>query len=109
MNDEKWQDIIAKAKDDCQVLEHVTEELPDGPGTIERIIFNGPMGKVRLERTTKPLVLDKKAIGSKRIGSSAHVEYVYSDTESVHTFKAYRWDEPTGTWVELNARTMFAL
>ena len=103
MTDEKWQEIIAKIKDNFEVIEHITQDIPQdlGPGQVESILFNGPVGKVKMERTTQPLVLDKKTIGSKRIGSGTTVTYIYSETEKVHRFKAYLWNETDNDWVEL--------
>lgn len=101
MQDDKWQEIIGRIQDDFEVSEHETKELDPGPGTVEYIIFNGPLGKVKLERTTRPLVLGKHGLGSRRIGSQARVEYQYSDTETIHTFRAYKWDGNQNTWVEM--------
>jgi len=103
MQDEKWQDIIGRVQDDFEVLEHETKELDSGPGSVEYIIFNGPLGKMKLERTTRPLVLDKKGLGSRRIGSQTKIEYIYSDTEETYTFKAYKWDEGQEDWVTMEA------
>jgi hypothetical protein len=35
------------------------------------------------------------------MGSQATVEYIYSETEKSHKFKAYRWDEAQNAWVEI--------
>ena len=105
MTEEKWQNIIAQIKDGdkFEEINHQTQDLPEemGPGTVEIIEFKGPLGQMKLERTTQPLVIDKKTIGSRRIGSDTKVEYIYSDTEKVHKFKAYRLDENNGEWVEM--------
>ena len=103
MTEEKWQDIVAKVKDSFELTDHRTEDLPEerGPGTVEVIEFKGPLGQMKLERTTQPLVLDKKTIGSRRIGSDMTVEYIYSDTEKVHKFAAYRWEPNDEIWVEM--------
>jgi len=103
MTDEKWQDIIAKIKDNFELLDHRTQNLPQeqGRGEVEIVEFNGPLGKMKLERTTQPLVIDKKTIGSRRIGSETTVEYIYSDTEKVHKFKAFKWEEDRDNWVEM--------
>jgi len=103
MTDEKWKDIIAKIKDGFELVDHRTEDLPEkaGPGTVEIVEFKGPLGLMKLERTTQPLVIDKKTIGSRRIGSDTTVEYIYSDTEEVHKFKAFRFDEANDTWIEM--------
>jgi len=109
MQDEKWQDIIGRVKDDFEVIEHETQDLDEGSGHVEYIIFNGPLGKMKLERTTRPLVIDKKAIGSRRIGSQTRVEYIYSDTEKTHTFKAYKWEDSRDDWLEMQAGDGFDL
>ncbi len=103
MTDEKWNDIISKIKDNFELISHKNEDLDEeiGPGTIEIVEFIGPLGKMKLERTTKPLMIDKKTIGSKRIGSNTTVEYLYSDTEKVHKFKAYRYNDKDEIWNEM--------
>jgi hypothetical protein len=100
MTQEKWQNIVGLIKDKFGVEDEGREELADIPsGSVEFIIFSGPLGRMRLEYTSKPVVLDKKSIGSKRIGSEATVQYIYSDTEMSNTFKAYKWEDEE--WVEM--------
>ncbi|MFA6215614.1 MAG: hypothetical protein WC768_03535 [Patescibacteria group bacterium] len=103
MTDEKWQSIIGQIKDNFKITNQQTQDLPEdaGLGTVEIVEFDGPLGKMKLQRTTQPLVIDKKTIGSRRIGSQASVEYVYSETEKVHRFNAYRFDEKDGIWIEM--------
>ena len=104
MTDEKWQEVKGMIKDKFTVIEERTEPFSEdrGPGETELIIFLSPMGKVKLERTSQPLVLDKKTFGSKRIGSYTKVEYVYSDSEKVHKFRAYTWNEADQAWAEFS-------
>ncbi len=109
MQDEKWQDIIGRVQDDFEVLEHEIQELEEGLVSVEYIVFNGPLGKMKLERISKPLILDKKAIGSKRIGSDTRVEYIYSDTEKTHAFNAYKWDDTNDDWVAMEAGSTFGV
>lgn len=105
MTDEKWEKIIGQIKDNenLELIDQRTEDLPEeaGQGTVEIIEFKGPLGMMKLERTTQPLVIDKKTIGSRRIGSHTEVEYIYSDTEKVHKFKVYRFDENEDDWKEM--------
>ncbi len=103
MLDEKWLDIISRVEEKFDILEHEKEDLMEIPGTIEYIIFVSPLGKVKLERTVKPLVLDKKTNYSNRIGGNVSVEYVYSDTETVDKFKAYKWDDNEDDWTDIDA------
>ena len=88
-------------KDKFGLTDEETLDLEDTPGTMQIIEFEGPLGKMQLTWTTRPRVIDKKTHGSHRIGSQATVEYIYSDTEKVHEFKAYRWDEALDDWAAL--------
>jgi len=103
MNDERWQTILGLIKDKFEVIDERTEDLPEdiGLGSVDIIEFMGPLGRMKLERTTQPLVLGKTTHGSKRIGSDTTVEYKYSDTEKTHKFKAFKYDENNDTWVEM--------
>jgi len=105
MNQEKWQNIVGLIKDKFAVEDEGREELEDIPkGYVEFIIFQSPLGRVKLECATKPVVLDKKSIGSKRIGSEATVRYIYSDTEMSNIFKAYKWEDEE--WVEMERESL---
>ena len=103
MTDERWQEIKGLVKDKFPDVTETAGELSedDGPGTIETIEFSGPMGKMRLTRTTKPLVLEKKVLGSRRIGSESTVQYKYSASEKIHKFIVYKFDDASGQWQEL--------
>ena len=105
MNDEKWEEIKEMAKKNFEVLANEISELPkeQGNGTREELIFNGPLGKMKLEFIVKPLVLGKKTHYSKRMGTSAKVDYITSATEKVRTLLAYKWDEAGDNWVSINA------
>lgn len=98
MTKEKWQEIKDTIQEKFEIIANEIENFQDRPGTIEFIEFSGPMGKMRLEWTDQPLLLDKKTHGSKRIGSETKVEYIYSDTERVNKFKAFKWDENANNW-----------
>jgi len=103
MTDERWREIIGLVKSKFKVINQTNQDLPDeaGKGTVEILEFMGPLGQMKIERTTQLVVLDKKTFGSRRIGSTTAVEYVYSDTEVFHKFKAYQFDENDQVWVEM--------
>jgi len=61
---------------------------------------------MKLERTTHPKVIDTKAVGSNRIGSSATVQNVYSDSETVDEVRAYRMKGDTSEWDEIPMNDM---
>ena len=102
MTIERWEDILSNIKDNLKVIEHNKEHLEEEGGVdIEYIIFEGPIGKMRLEFITRPLVLDKKVNYSNRIGSESKVDYIYSKDEKTHKFMAYKWKDVD--WVECSA------
>lgn len=103
MNDEQWKETIGRIQDTFKVLNHEMVKDEGGSGDVEFIEFESPQGRMKLERTSKPRVVGKTTLGSKRIGSSVSVRYEYSPTDRVHTVKAYRWNEASGRWEEITA------
>ncbi len=103
MTDERWEEVIDRIKETFPVIDHEHEDLDPGPGTREYVSFTGPAGKMRLERTVKPRVLEVRGQGSKRAGSHTAIDFHYSNSEFVHTVKAYRWDDARAEWVDMEA------
>lgn len=101
---EKWQDILGNIKDNFKYENESEEHLDDEGGVdIHSIEFQGPLGRMRLEYVSKPVILDKKTTYSKRIGSETQVDYVYSETEKSGKLMIYKWDESQDDWVEVDA------
>jgi len=69
-------------------------------GEMEVLVFNGPLGKMKLEFIKKPRVLEKK-VHSHRRKAGAITEYVLSDTEFSYKLLAYRWNEKNQNWEEI--------
>ena len=103
MTEERWETIIGHIKDNFELVDLRTEEFSEemGPGSVEIVEFKGPLGLMKLERTTQPLILDKKVLGSRRIGSDSTIEYKYSDTEKTHRFTAFKRNEDDNGWLEM--------
>ena len=101
MDDERWEELVNQIERKLKILEKKSLTGQDGRTKIEQIVFAGPEGKMKLERSTKPLVLDKKVHYSKRIGSAPAVEYVYSPTEKVQRVQLYKWSEKDQDWEEI--------
>lgn len=102
MTPEKWENIKGNILDNFEVEDQGMEHLEDEGGVdIDYIVFNGPIGKMRLEFVNKPVVVDKKTTYSNRIGSETKVDYVYSDTEKNQQLMVYKWDENDEVWVEV--------
>jgi len=100
MRPEKWEKLVDDINTKFEVEDQGKEHIDEHGGTdIEFIIFKSPLGRVKLEFITKPLVLDKKMTYSRRIGSKTDVEYIYSEDEKTHRLIAYKWDESQATLV----------
>lgn len=108
MTYERWQDLIAKLKDHSQDAKLGKEDLPEGPGHCEFAEFTTPMGRMRLELIVRPVVLEKKMLYSHRMNTAATVKYTYDESEHTFTFKAYRFDEAVGDWVEVRPEAITA-
>ena len=96
MTDEKWLKVSAMIESKFTVLEHGHEDL--NPGTAEFYVFEAPPGKLKLERTIRPKLVDRKMHVSKRIGGTGAEERIYSDDEEVSFLKAYIWNEDVNSW-----------
>lgn len=109
MNPNKWEEIIYQIEEKFGIDNHQTEnfvvaEQHDGRkimGQKEIIEFNGPLGKMKLEKVSQPKVIDKKVLSSRRIGGKAAVDYVYSEDEKSEYIKIYRLDEISQQWIEM--------
>jgi hypothetical protein len=105
MNDEKWYELVERIEDKLQVEEMREWEGPHR-AHIETLIFTGPAGRMKLERTSRPLVLDRKVRVSRRIGDVGEEEFIYSETEKSHRVCLYQW---TGEeWEEVDFRQLAA-
>ncbi|OIO49536.1 MAG: hypothetical protein AUJ34_01065 [Parcubacteria group bacterium CG1_02_41_12] len=105
MMQEKWEQVIGRIKDEFDVQTHQTLDGERERETIEEIIFNGPIGVMRLTRTKRPRVLEEKTLYSNRAGSSMSVERVYSDDEFVDTVEVFK--DENGEWVPVD-NSMFS-
>ena len=109
MDDEKWQLLIERVKDKFGDAILHTEDLlrSTGQGEVQQgtqdiLEFTSPLGRVRLVRENKPVLLDKKMHFSHRQGDSARTEYVFSENEFSHKLVIYKEDR-NGEWTKLDA------
>lgn len=99
MTDEKWEETVGMIKEKFELKDRFSENL-EGGGAKEVVEFDGPLGRMRLERVEKPKVVDVKTTYSKRAGTSATQEkQIISDTETVKFVKAYVLKDDD--WVEM--------
>ncbi|MBI2050377.1 MAG: hypothetical protein HYT31_01050 [Parcubacteria group bacterium] len=100
MTEEKWQAVVGRLKDDCEILEHQTVNGEMEGETTEEIVFVNPMGKMKLRRSVKPRLLEEKTHYSGRVGQSTGIERVYSDDEFVDTVELFK--DEYGEWVPVD-------
>lgn len=115
MDDARWEQFKEHLKSKFKVESETTEDLlhdtQDGEivaGVCEILIVQTPMGKMKVVRENRPVVLDKKFIYSHRAGQAARTEYKFSDSEFSHKLKIYKWDNDEEAWKEIDASSFTA-
>lgn len=110
MTQEKWEEIKSNIAKSFAIEEQGREDLlvqtGDGEikqGEAEFVIFESPLGRTKLQLQKKPRLEEKQYHFSHRQGDSARVEYKFSETDTVLTFKAYKWDDAADEWREMDA------
>jgi hypothetical protein len=109
-----WSEILDRLEDQYGEfeVEKLSETREDDTGQkltseIERVDFETPMGRMRVELVTAPMILDKKTHYTHTAGARANVEYVLSDTEKTQKIRAFRFDEDTDDFIEINTSPGF--
>jgi hypothetical protein len=104
MTDDKWSDVLAKIREDFSVEEEFDGEVENIPGaTFSGIVFFTPAAKMKVTRTKRPRVIDKKTSYSNRVGGQVHVDYVYSETEFVDDLEIHQWSDAANDWIRATA------
>jgi hypothetical protein len=104
VNDERWYSLLDDLKEKLS-FENQGEQPGPGGATVEWVTFRGPRGLMKLERTSRPVILDKKMHYSKRIGGGVEEELVLSETEKTYRVVLYRWSDEGG-WEEVDFRQL---
>lgn len=105
MNDERWYDLIESIRTKFGLLTEEEQPLEYGPGKTEIVEFQSPMGRMRLERVSRPVVKERKTHYTKRAGAGTTEEYIYEEGEFTHRVSLYRWVD--GDWQEEDYRGMW--
>ncbi len=110
MTPEKWEEIKNMVRKQYKPLEEGQEDLLVETaeelvkqGQAEFVVFESPLGRIKLSFQKKPRVEQKKFFYSHRHGDSARVEYKFSDSEMVYVLKAYKWNETEERWKEIDS------
>jgi len=113
MNPSKWENLIFLAEEKFGIEKKYKEEFEVAElSTGEKIIgqrqiveFESPLGRIKLEKNSRPKIIDKKVLHTKRIGGRVAVDFVYSDEEKVEDLKIYRQNKDK-QWVEIKPEDM---
>jgi hypothetical protein len=108
MNDQRWEEVLKRLDRQFGGLEFDETEEEETRTVTESVVWTSPQGRMKLTRTTRPLVVDKKLHYSHRIGGGSNVEYVYSKTESTSRIRLFRWSGTTSDWEEIDASALGA-
>ena len=110
MSPDRWETIKQTAKKQFKLEEEGNEELlvETGEGVVKQgeaefVVFESPLGRIKLQLQRKPKVEEKKFFYSHRQGDAARVEYKFSEDEVVYTFKAYKWNDTEDEWREIDS------
>ena len=111
MNDDRWRDLLGdiklKFEIESQEIGDYLVRTPSGSevkqGEIEAVIFKGAMGKMKLERISRPKILDRKVHAHKR-KADGWVEYITSEEEKSHEVLAYRFNPQTESWIKIDLK-----
>ena len=104
MHQEKWAQIVGQIKDSFKVISHETKPGELQLETFEEVIFENPIGKMRLVRHTRPRVVGEKTFYAERGGTNVGIQKEYSDTETTDTVKLFR--EVRGEWHEIDVSAL---
>lgn len=111
MNEDRWEQIIYKIEEKFGLENRWTEEFEVEEthrgekimGSREIVEFNSPLGKIQIERISRPKIIDKKILSSKRIGNRAVVDYIYSDEVRVSQTKFKKYNPDSQLWEEMDS------
>ncbi|MFA5051168.1 MAG: hypothetical protein WC499_03565 [Patescibacteria group bacterium] len=113
MNAEKWENLIYKVEEKFGIDKRYEEEFTVAEtstgqivlGKRESVEFKSPLGRIKLEKTSRPKVIDKKVLHTKRIGSKSAIDFIYSDTEQTSQLKIFKINS-NDEWEEINPESM---
>lgn len=110
MNDEKWSELKGTIKEKAKNYEEsffdATTEDDMGnkiPAKKEILEFEVELGKIKVERLTRPVILEKKSHYHKGSGG-AKIEYVLSEDEFTHKIEIHK-ENGIGEWEKLDLPT----
>lgn len=108
MQDEKWENLIdnleikfGKLSRKSQTTVSTDDIGHEIKSEEEWVEFETPLGKMKLSRVTRPMIIDKKFHYTHTGGGKGKVEYVLSDTEKTQKVTLYKWNSLNNEWQEV--------
>ncbi len=106
----RWENILEAVEDRLTIKNRSNEkflisEQPEVYGAREVIEFESPNGLLRLEHITKPKVVEKRTVYTKRLSSETKEELVYSSEEFTEQINLYVFRD--GAWSMMDYKTLF--
>jgi len=99
MNDEKWLDVVEKIKDKFEIIEREKIDLEDG-GVEESIVFESPLGKMKIVRTVRPRAIDQgRQVGRHGTTALEHEGDVSLD-RMMYQMEIFKWDNYADDWTK---------
>lgn len=110
MNDDRWMDLVDSIEAKFRIVERGKDQIKDWDSgapkaDVEWIVFEGPSGKMKLERVSRFAITDEKVLFH-RHAKGSQIERKYSDTEKTHKVHLYKFND-RDIWEELNLSDMF--
>lgn len=101
MNQDKWQELLIRVEKNFTVLGRGKESGQIEGELIEYIEWQMSDKQLRAEAHRKPKLINKKTIYSRRIGSTATEQNIYSADEEVFFTKFYERLDESDDWREV--------
>lgn len=103
--DKVWDRITDAIDTKYGILDHGRtkrnlEDKRDLTEHVSFVTFKRSGQEYKLERIAGPAIIDRKTVGSKRIGSDVRFENIYDPTETSFRTNLYR--QEAGEWVSVN-------
>ena len=104
MTIDRWEEIKHMIHNSFTVTDEYEEEYEPGYADVVEFEKNGDLYRALF--ISKPRVEEKKTLYSHRAGGEVHVEYTYSDDETVTTFALEKKNE-SGDWDPVDTAQIF--
>lgn len=113
MNDERWENLKETLRDKFSDLAEKTEDATTEDdlgnkieGKKEILEFTSPdLGALRIERLTRPMIIDKKSHYHRTAGGGAQIEYILDPEEKTHKISVFKKDEFSEDWQPMDLPT----